>query len=172
MKMNRNLIIGSIFLICILLSNIVSADPTVDSVESVPESPKPLSTFTILATITGDNIISVKVSISECTYGDETTNPLCYVPHVNIPMTLNDDGKYECEVTLTGTQKLIDHVQYQFDINDDGADYTVEDFVTDLDVQAGNGNTNGGGDNGSPGFELVFVLVAIMIGVLLYKKKR
>jgi len=170
MKIYKHLTIGSILLICFLLSNVVSADPTVDSVETVPESPKPLSTFTVLATITGENIISVKVSISECADGPPE---VCYIPHMNIPMTLNADGKYEAEVTLTGTQESIDHVQYQFDINDDGEEYSVKDLKTYLDVQAGNGNTNGGGgDNGSPGFELVFVLVAVMIGVLLYRKKR
>ena len=64
MKIYKHLIIGSIFLICFLLSNVVSADPTVDSVETVPESPKPLSTFTVLATITGARLsptLSTKV---------------------------------------------------------------------------------------------------------------
>jgi len=152
--------------LCLSTASIVSAVPSVDSIETDPESPKPLSTLKVIAAITGDNIESVTVTISEC------DSSQCYPDgvHINLPMTLNADGKYETEVTLTSTVQSVNHVQYAFIVND-GEDHilTNDDFKTELDVETDNG---GGGDNGSPGFELVFVLMAVMVGVLLYRKKR
>ena len=171
MKIYKHLIIGSIFLICFLLSNVVSADPTVNSVETAPESPKPLSTFTVLATITGENIISVNVTVSECS--DDTGS--CYANSGNLPMTLNADGKYEVEVTLIDDKDRSDHVQYAFIINDDGIDYTLaeDDWKTYLDLEVDNGPTNGNEENNNtPGFELLLVIIAMIVGVLIYKKKR
>jgi hypothetical protein len=140
----------------------VSANPTIENMTTNPVKPEPLSTFTVIATITGENIISVNVTISECT---EEPPAQCFKSHPNIPMTLNDDGKYEAEVTLTGTQKSIDHVQYLFIINDNGIEYQVGDLKTYL-------KTDNGGDNDSPGFELVILLIAAFISLIFLKRKR
>jgi hypothetical protein len=166
-NVNRKFLFSTIFVIGLVLASFnVNADPTVDDVTTTPESPTPLSTFTVIATITGDNILSVNVTISECTDGPPEQ---CFVPHLNIPMTLNIDGKYEAEVTLTGTQSSIDHVQYEFAINDNGTEYSVGELRTSLNTQTSNG---GGGDSDSPGFELVIILFAVIIGIILYRKKR
>lgn len=155
-------------------SFIVSADPTVNSITTNPAEPKALSTFTVIADISGENIISVKVTISECTDGPPSEQ--CFVAHSNLIMSQNDDGKYETEVTLTGTQASIDHVQYSFIINDNGIEYppmTDKEWRTYLDVDSDNGGTNGGEeDNGSPGFELIIILTAVFISLLLLKRKR
>ncbi|PNX49507.1 MAG: hypothetical protein BV457_01425 [Thermoplasmata archaeon M9B1D] len=143
----------------------VTADPTIE-IETNPANPERLSTFTVIATITGENIISVTVTISECT---KKPPAQCFVAHSNIPMTLDDNGKYEAEVTLTGTQDSIDHVQYLFVINDNGTEYQVGDLKTDLKIDDTNNN---GGDNGTPGFELIILLSAVFISLLILKRKR
>ena len=165
-----NIIILSIFLISMLFTSIVSADPTVDSITTDPVKPKPLSTFTIIVDISGVNIEEVKVTVTECTDGPPETT--CFVSHTNLAMTLNNDGKYETQVSLTGTQDSIDHVQYVYYITDDGVEYTLtEDFRTDLDVS--NGQNNGvGGSNSSPGFELILLIIAIIVGLIIIRKKE
>ena len=83
-------------------------------------------------------------------------------------MDLNDEGKYEAEVTLTGTQASIDHVQYLFVIDDNGIEYQKGDLKTYLKTDNGN---NDGGDNGSPGFELIILIVAVFISLVVLKKR-
>jgi hypothetical protein len=156
-----------LFLILCLSTISVDADPTIEKIETNPANPERLSTFTVIATITGENIVSVTVTISECT---EKPPAQCFKSHLNIPMSLNDDGKYEAEVTLTGTQDSIDHVQYLFVINDNGTEYQVEDLKTYLKTD--NNTNNDGGDNGSPGFELIIILTAVFISLILLKRKR
>ena len=51
-------------------------------------------------------------------------------------MSQNDDGKYGANVTLTGTQKAIDHVEYLFTINDNGIEYQISGFKTYLDIES------------------------------------
>jgi hypothetical protein len=172
-KKFRKAIVITIFMIGFLVSSInVSADPTVNSITTNPAEPKPLSTFTVIADISGENIISVKVTISECTDGPPMQ---CFLAHSNLIMSKNDDGKYETEVTLNGTQASIDHVQYLFIINDNGTEYPPmedEEWKTYLDVDSDNGGTNGGGgDNGSPGFELILILSSIFVLLIILKKR-
>lgn len=175
MEKNRgNFLAIVLVILCLFLSTttIVSADPNVSDIATIPENPEPLSTLKVIADVTGNNILSVKVTISECTEGPPEQ---CFDPHTNLVMELNDDGKYETEVTLTGTVPSIDHLQYAFTVDDDGTEYILTDpsWRTYLDVGTDNDGTNDdGGDNDSPGFELVILLVAVIVGVLLYIKKR
>jgi hypothetical protein len=164
----KTLITTILFLGLCLSTFGVNADPTVETIVTVPTEPEPLSTFTVVATITGENIISVTVTISECT---EKPPEQCFIAHQNIPMTLNDNGKYEAEVTLTGTQDSIDHVQYLFVINDNGTEYQVDDLKTYLKIDD-NINNNDGADNGTPGFELIIILAAVFISILFLRRKR
>ena len=165
-------IVITIFIISFLVSSFtVSADPTVVTIVTVPANPKPLSTFTVIATITGENIIKVNVTISECTDGPPA---LCFKSHPNIPMALNNDGNYEAEVTLTGTQDSIDHVQYRFIINDNGTEHIIEDDLkTYLKVETDtDGTNNHGADNETPGFELFILIVSVFISITFLKRKR
>jgi len=162
MKNIKRMVFAILFLSLCLSTFSVNANPTIENITTNPVKPELLSTFTVIATITGENIISVNVTISECT---EEPPAQCFKSHPNIPMTLNDNGKYEAEVTLTGTQDSIDHVQYLFIINDNGIEYQVGDLKTYL-------KTDNGGDNGSPGFELVILLIAVFISLIFLKRKR
>lgn len=159
---------------CFLTASIVSAaDPAVVEITTNPERPEPTATITVIAEITGDNIESVTVSVTGC---DDNG---CYDNYLNLPMTLNDDGKYETEeFTLKHSVPTIDHLQYAFTVNDGVEDHILADtsWKTYLDVGGDNGDINGGtngsGDSNSPGFELLILLVAVMVGVLVYTKKR
>ena len=166
MKTIKKLLITIVLFLNLCLSTFsVTADPTIE-IETNPAKPERLSTFTVIAAITGENIISVKVTISEC------DDSVCYVSQSNIPMDLNEDGKYETEITLTGTQESINHVQYVFIINDNGTEYQIKDLKTNLntDHNTDDGN-NGGGDNGSPGFELILILASVSILLIIFKKR-
>ena len=164
MKTIKKLLITIVLFLSLCLSTFsVTADPTIE-IETNPAKPERLSTFTVIAAITGENIISVKVTISEC------DDSVCYVSQSNIPMYLNEDGKYETEITLNGTQESINHVQYVFIINDNGTEYQIQDLKTPLNTD--NGNNDDGGDNGSPGFELIVILASVFILLIIFKKKR
>jgi hypothetical protein len=162
MKTIKKLSITIVLFLSLCLSTFsVSADPTIE-IETNPSNPERLSTFTVIATITGENIISVKVTISEC---DDSA---CYVSQTNIPMDINQDGKYETEITLTGTQESINHVEYVFIIDDNGTEYQIQDLKTDLNTDNGNDN---GGDNETPGFELILILASVFISLIILKKR-
>jgi hypothetical protein len=161
----KTLMTTILFLILCLSTFGANADPTVETVVTNPSEPEQLSTFTVIATITGENITSVKVAFSECC-GDT-----CFVSQSNIPMSLNDDGKYEAEVTLTGTQESISEIHYTFTIDDNGTEYESGILKTYLKTDNG-GTNNDGADNQTPGFELVILLMAVFISLIYVKRKR
>lgn len=165
-KTNKKLSITIILFLSLSAFNVI-ADPTIENITTNPTEPERLSSFTVIASITGENINSVTVTISECT---EKPTEQCFVAHSNIPMALNDNGKYEAEVTLTGTQGSIDHIQYLFVINDNGTEYQIGDLKTYLKTD--NGNNNDGGDNETPGFELIILLSAVFISLIILRRKR
>ena len=91
-----------------------------------------------------------------------------------ITMDLNQDGKYETELTVLDEENRANHIQYIFKVNDDGTEYSLTDdsWVANLDLpDPGNGGTTNG-DNNTPGFELLVLFIAIIIGIIVYKKKR
>ena len=106
----------------------VTADPTVDEITTEPAEPTPLSTVKVIATITGENIISVKLTVAEC--DDES----CFLSHPPIEMNMNEDGKYETELTLEDDKNRANHIQYQFMINDFKALILTAGFIYFLHV--------------------------------------
>ena len=156
----------------------VSAAPTVDSVATIPANPEPTATIKVIAELSGD-IESVNVRISGC----DSEGCYDFYPEGGgaFELTLNvETGKYETEeFTLKNSKPSIDHLQYAFTVNDGVEDHTIlvdadgNDLKTYLDLSGDNGGSNGGGgDNDSPGFELALFLTAIIIGVIILRKKR
>ena len=164
--MKRILTATIVILSLCVSSAIVIAEPVVEDVTISPEEPKVKDTVTITATITSEeDIDEVTLRIKEC---DEN---MCMQTE-SYQMEL-EDGKYTYTDELTYAAAT--YFGYQFIIISNGNE-TETEFVNVTLKPADNGGTNGGnggnGDGGIPGFELVPLLVAIIIGVLLMRRKR
>ena len=165
---------GKIFVTMIvtlsIFMSIASADPSVGEITTDPASPTHQSTITVTATITGDDIESVTLTVSECKAG------LCFI-YNDYTMTRNDDGDWVAEATLEDPNKVSTYIKYLFDVVDNGVEYpdiTSDNWKVDLTIENG-GSGNGGdgnGSNGLPGFEIITLLAAIIIGTILLRKKR
>ena len=166
--MKRILTATIVILSLCVSSAIVIAEPVVEDVTISPEEPKVKDTVTITATITSEeDIDKVTLRIKEC---DEN---MCMLTE-SFQMEF-EDGKYTYMDELTYAAAT--YFGYQFIIISNGNE-TETEFVNVTLKPADNGGTNGGnggngdGDGGIPGFELVPLLVAILIGVLLMRRKR
>lgn len=146
----------------------VVADPVVENISIDPASPAPLSTITVTANIDGEDITNVNLSVGEC----NKTAGVCYIYH-QIPMTEKTEGQYTAEVTLEKSKAS--YISFTFDITYDGETKKLENdsWDVDLSIESGNGDTTNGGDgNNVPGFEIIYFLIVIIIGLLLHRNKR
>jgi len=170
MKYNmRNILVVSIvFLGLCLAGSGVVAESVVSNVSVSPTEPEPLSTITITATITSDEEIeTVNLVIKEC-IGTPEESGLCYTPETK-EMTSAGDDIYTIDYSLQHSDA--GYFGYHFEIN--GVEYGDGDTNVVLKAGSSNGGNGGGDDdNGSPGFELISLLIAISIGVFLLKRKR
>jgi hypothetical protein len=162
----KRILTATIVLISLCISgSIVIAEPVVEEVTIDPEEPKVLDTVTITATITSEDVIDeVIIRIKEC------DKNMC-MPTQSYQMNLVN-GKYTLTHDLTYAAAT--YFGYQFIITSNGNETETEfENVTLKPAENGGANGgNGGGDGGLPGFELVPLLIAILIGVLLMKRKR
>ena len=164
--MKKILIVTIVILgLCMLNANIM-AEPVVEEVTIDPAEPTPSSTVTITATITGeDDIDAVHLTIQECK--GET---LCFRKDTK---TMNlVDGNYQYAYKLQHEDATF--FKYNFSILSNGEWFVTEQINVTLKQDSSNGDTNGGDGDGSgtPGFELIPLLIAIFVGVLLLKRKR
>ena len=170
MKYNmRNILVVSIVFVGLCLSSSgVVADTNVSNVSVSPTEPEPLSTITVTATITSDvEIETVNLVIKEC-IGTPEESGVCYTPDTKA-MTSAGGDVYTVDYTLQHGDA--GYLGYHFEIN--GEDYGDGDTNVLLKAGSSNGgNGNGGDENGSPGFELISLIIAISIGVFLLKRKR
>ena len=166
--MRKILFATMVFLSLCVSSAIVNADPVVESVDTDPAEPTPQSEITVTATITGVDIVSVNLTVSECRRDTGT----CFI-YTDYKMEQNQDGDWFAEARLLDDSGVSDYISYIFKINDDGVEYTLTgQWDVDLKIDSGNGGNGDNGGNGSPGFEIITVLAAIAIGILLIKRKR
>lgn len=181
-KMLRKIIVLFFMLVSlyVVFSSIAVADPAVVSIVTDPEYPVPESTVKVTVNITGDNISSVTLQVSECT--SETGS--CINFHT-IDMDLNADGEYEAIFTLKDKDGSTDYIEYtKFTIISNDVTYTFnENYKVDLNIDSGNNNQNGENgstnnnkegdkDKGIPGFEILTLLIALTIGIFLFKRMR
>lgn len=149
----------------------IAAEPTINNITTVPESPAPLSTITIIADISGEDISKVNLTVSEC------NDTACFL-NQKVNMALNQDGKYEAQITLKDSEGRANHLQYLFKVAlEDGTEYHLSEDLwkvyLDLGENGGeNNNEDDNGEDGTPGFELLFLFIAIFISFLYYNKKR
>ena len=157
----------------LFMANLVNAaEPTVDDFSTDPSSPTPKSTITVTATFTGDDISSVTVKIQECSSADG----VCFINN-DYEMSQNQDGDWVATATLKDDSNRADYISYIFYVTDSGVEYELQNSSWKLLMDAEDGNGGNGGDgnsdgNGTPGFEVISLLLAVLVGVSLLKRKR
>jgi hypothetical protein len=156
-----------IYIIAILLGFALWAGNVLGALEIDihPESPAPLSTITFTATVNEESITEVFIKIKEC------RDDFCYSPNINESMDSIGSNQYQKSVTLI--QDDANNIAYWIVVNRDGnwTDYWEESIKLDL-ASPSNGNGDGNGSNGIPGFELIGLLISVIIIVLIFKKRE
>jgi len=174
--MNRirkiNIVVILVFLgMLISVSNtVIAVDPVAD-ITVEPLEPEPLSTVTFTANITSEDAIDeVYIKIKECKPG------LCFSIE-NVSMSPSGD-KYTLDYELKYSEAT--YFDYWLEIKSGGSWFTTEKANVTLKVaEDNNDDTNDttpvvteDDDEGIPGFELITLLFAIIVGVFLFKRKR
>jgi len=174
-RLGRTIVLMLVFVgLCAMFSSVKAFDPSVVSVVTEPANPEPESTVTVTANITGDEISSVNLTVSECT--DEGDNVACFA-FQTVQMSLNSTGFYEATFTLKDTEGRSNHIKYELTVisNDTSFDFTDSSFRADLSEVPGDNNDTTPAkeeDKGIPGFEIMTLLMALVIGLILFKQKR
>ena len=169
----RNILVVSIVVIglCLSSNSAMAAEPEYDVVLT-PSEPERKGTVSFTATITADEEIqSVNLLIIECSAGPDVSVEYCQSTD-EVEMIL-EGGVYKYE------DYQLDHpegtyLNYTLVITTDIDTYDDYEFTKVLfKPSSGNGGgDDGDDDNGSPGFELISLLIAISVGVFLLKRKR
>ena len=165
-NINRKILITMIVMIGLFMSSANVLAETTATIEIEPLEPKRFDTVTFTVSITSDeNIQAVHLITHECRQG------LCYADEEVSLVQSGDD--YTGQYTYSHDDSI--YIEYWVNVDTDQEnDVSVTDVLrTYLDTSSSNGDTNGDSeDNGSPGFELFTLLIAIVVGVLLVKRKR
>ena len=154
------------------------AEPTVGNIEITPTQPEQETDVTYSVEISGDNIQEVWIEIEECT-DPESDDYYCHSVY-NVSTT-EEDGTW----TVTETLMYSDtHEAHCWPIVlDNGTWYSYKNDYskwTNFTVTAAEepddngGDVDGDGDDngGTPGFELVLLMISIAIVFVLYNRKR
>lgn len=160
----RCILMGSIVFLSLVTSVnlIVGAETTFDEITLDPINPSALSTFTIAAKITSDESIQeVKAVIEECKEG------FCYTGE-EIILTETSDGEYKGTATLSHDDAI--ELKYHVKAEIDGSWIESSTTQIDLSTGGGNGNDNDNSKN-TPGFELMVFIGALLVCMILLRKR-
>ena len=167
MKKTWKIVFLMTLVMSLLMTNFVTAADPVITTE--PEDIVKQSTFTFIAELDDMDISSVWLKVQEC----DASTGVCFPETLqNISMT-EQNNKYQTLVTIT--HERASYVQYTIyvETNEGWITYLEDTKINLTEGQNGDGTGNGDDDdNGSPGFELITVLAAIIIGVILLNRKR
>jgi hypothetical protein len=152
-------------------------EPTFGDITITPAEPTVLSDVKFSVEITGENITEVRLEVEECVGPD-----FCYAKQ-NVSMMELGEGLWETTVTLEHDDATVGHCWLVIKSNETwynfapsvSPDYESTDF--DIMPEEDDGDDNGGGDGtddngGTPGFELVLVIISIIVAFSIYKRKR
>jgi hypothetical protein len=163
-NINRKILITMFVMIGVFMSSANVMAESTATVEIEPEEPTRLSTVTFTVNVTSDeNIQEIHLITHECRQG------LCYADAEVTLVKSGDD--YTGQYTYSHDDSI--YIEYWVNIDtDQETGKQITDVIrTYLDVDSSNGGTNGE-SNDNPGFELFTILIAIVIGVILVKRKR
>lgn len=131
-----------------------------------PEEPKPQSEVKITAKITDEGITSVYLEMQECNVAGT-----CFGWKTNVSMTPTGVTN-EYEATINLEREDTKYFSLRLAIEKDGEwEHTSTANYHDvyLDRSSSNGDDS---DSNTPGFEIVFFIIAILVGVIIFKRKR
>ncbi|HIH28341.1 MAG TPA: hypothetical protein HA260_00905 [Thermoplasmata archaeon] len=163
---NQQKFILTIVVISILGATAVLAAGTglpIGTITVSPSAPAALSTITISVPISGEAPSEVRVKVEEC----NGNTGICYPDIQNVSMPLASSSIYRAEVTLKHSDATYITVTVIAKIN--GAWQESSQKKVNLSVTP---DGNNGDDNGSPGFELVVMVMAIGVSLILISRKR
>jgi hypothetical protein len=146
------------------VSIINGAEPIIGDIKLNPTNPAPQSVVTFSVDINGDSISSVRIIVFEC----NKEIGLCHAPPQNISMNKVDEDTYEAEIKLLHDD--VTSTTYHVEIESDGKWIVDEEYTTTLSIPSGDSDSNGNNSNGSPGFETIFLLIAIISVGLFFKR--
>lgn len=149
-----------------IIGTVGAAEPTVVEIDYDPQNPEVASTVTFNATINGEDVSAVHIIVQEC------NEQVCFIRH-NISMNKVDTSEYQIDVELTRDDASI--VKYNLKIESDGVWYDFKDDIKQFNlVPKTNGDQTNGNDNtnGTPGFELIPIVVSIVFVLFIHKIKE
>jgi hypothetical protein len=146
------------------------AQPTIQEVRLDPEEPAPGSIITFNATInSAESLDEVWLTVKEC------TDILCFADKQNESME-NIEGSDFYEVDITLLHDDATYINYFIDVKVNDTWYQFRDFTNVTLTPESNGppqnGDNGNGSNETLGFETITVLLAIIIGLVILRRKR
>jgi hypothetical protein len=181
-RTNGKLVIGVLLLGMFLVNaTFAGADPTYEDITVDPAEPERQSDVNFSVEITGNNITEVYLTVEECMDTDQGEQ--CALDKLNVSMTNTTDTTWTCTATLAWEFTTIGHCWLViksdgewFDFQQDTSKWTDFTVVSAEDGGDGNGADGGDGtddtDGGTPGFELILVMISLLVAASLYKRKR
>ena len=140
------------------INTVLGAKPTIGEIKLTPAHPAPKSDVTFKTDISGGSVSEVRLIISEC----DKERGVCHVPR-NLSMNKISGNTYEKKVTLEWDE--VTSITYHINLESDGKWIDYDEYTTKLSTNSDSNNDT----NGSPGFEIIVLLIAI-IGILIFKK--
>jgi hypothetical protein len=143
---------------------VIGAEP---KVELNPSKPTPLSKITFNVEISEQDANNVELYIQECS----SKAGICYSDsRKNLVMDKVNDFEYKVSTELI--RKEADYIQYNISVETESGWVHYDDLITvNLDLKSNNSG-NGGGDNETPGFEIIILILGVAIVIFILGKKR
>jgi len=181
-NISRIIIISSLLLIGLLLSASSSiAVPVMGNIRLAPLTPKPLDEITFTADVVEYPAFAKAVYLVVDEYKDD----VLYADGFNESMDDKGNGAYEMKIQLKYDDATKIKYKFVIDVQNHPTEEWTESEPTTVDLDTSgsggtdDGTTNEGTDNDGdspsssdpfPGFELVFLIIAI--GIVLYFKRK
>ncbi len=144
------------------LCSAVEAEVLFGDISISPSSPAPQSTITLSISLSGDEPSEVRVRVEEC----NGNSGICFADVQNVSMSLVSTGSYQTSVTLKHSDAT--YINCTVLAKVDG-NWVLSAKWKRVDLSE---IPDGAGGNGTPGFELVVLLVAVGLSFILIRRKR
>lgn len=142
------------------INTINATTPIVGVITLEPAHPAPQSVVTFSVDISGDSISSVRIVLNEC----DKERGICHAPPQNVSMSKKSGNTYEARVTLQWDD--VTSITYHIELKSNGKWIEYDAHTITLSTNQGSSNDS----NGSPGFEILTFLIAIICVVLLINR--